>query len=133
MSERQDIDWDAITSRVDGMDDAEAAALARALAGELRLITPVTADTKRALALLREAEEGDPTLIDRLEARRDEIEAEFFQLDAENDEEAPAVFQQARAMTALLRATKGVYSDAVYEAAQAVEEPGELLRALGLR
>lgn len=121
-----------LEERVDALDEPALRALASKLAEHLRFVTPVNPHTKRGLALLAAYEEGDADLTDALEALRDELDEEYFQLDAENDEEARSIFQQARAIGALINGLKSVYADAVYEAMHTSDEPATTLRDLGL-
>lgn len=126
------MDWDGLAERIDALDDARLQELCGKLADALRLVTPVTPATKKALAMLRTMSEADPDLLDELEGRRDELDDEFFELDAANDEEAPAIFKQARALASLCLAMKGLYGDAVAEARHAAEDEAELAAELGL-
>ena len=126
------LDARRVEERVDALGEPALRALAAKLAEHLRLVTPVNPHTRRGLSLLAAYEEGDADLLDALEALRDELDEEFFQLDAENDEETPAIFQQARAVSALVSGLKSVYADAAYEAAMVVDDQRGFLEELGL-
>ena len=132
MSEPQGVDPAMLEAAVARLDDADAVALMARLAEPLRLSAPVNTQTKRAFAMLKAGQEADAELLDALEALRDELDDEYFELDAANDEEAPAIFSQARAVGALVMAHKSLFAEALYEATKAVEEPADLLRELGL-
>ncbi len=121
-----------LEATLDRMSDAEAVALVAKACEELRFVAPVNADTKRAFKLLAAGEEGGPELTDALEALRDALDDEYFELDAANDEEAASVFQRARAVNALVNGLKSLYADCIYEASLAVEEPRAMIRRVGL-
>jgi hypothetical protein len=126
------VDLVTLEAQVDRLDESATRELAARLREHLRPVTPVTPATRQAFECLGRGDEGPPEVVDAVEAHRDDVEAEFFALDADNDDEAPVVFRQARALSALLHAIKGVYADAVYEAQMAVEDPDAMLTAMNL-
>ena len=88
------------------------------------------------LTLLDDNKTPDRALMAELEATRDRMDKQYLELhesgDESNTREAIKLFSQARAMASICYAAEAErehWSDAVYEAAMAIDDPSEVIEA----